>query len=95
MSNSPLVQSSFSRVWIVRRPGPAATLTYLGCAKIGDPSWPQGDTQRVDCPDESRYGEFVEAIAIPGSPERVSSSLMARYDFGYSAPGYNARTVRV
>lgn len=84
MSNDPLVQSGFSRLWIITNPGPAGSLVYLGCAKIGDPSWPLGDVTRVECPDPNQYGAFIEQAKIRGARGRVSVPIMARYDFGYS-----------
>lgn len=85
MANDGLVQSGYSRVWIIKRPGPAAELLYLGCAKIGDPSWPQGDVTDIECPDPARYNEFLkDPDGIVGARGRVTFPINSRYDFGYS-----------
>lgn len=74
-----VTKSSDSRVWILKPLGPAAQLSYMGCYKIGDPSWSFGDVTRVECPDENEAGQFVVVDKIRGAVDSPTTSIMGRY----------------
>lgn len=58
-------KSSESRLWILRPLGPAAQIHYIGCAKVADPKWDLGGTEKIECPDAAQAGKFnsVDRIA--------------------------------
>lgn len=70
-----------SRVWLFPEGfGPGKEKIYLGCARIGDPTYNFGDMSRVEVPSDERYNEFDEAGSFQGTKERPTSSVIARYD---------------
>lgn len=77
--------SGFSRVWIIESGAqPGNNPLYQGLMKIGDPSWAQGDVERVEIPDPARYDEFLEAAEIKGQVERPTVSIMGRMPMALS-----------
>lgn len=80
-----LVQSAFSRPWLIKGGAlPSGTIEQVECAKALDPSWPQGDVTKVECPSTDEYGAFDEAGEIQGAQDRVTTGIMARYGFSAS-----------
>jgi photosystem II stability/assembly factor-like uncharacterized protein len=68
-----------SRVWFFAEGvGPANSKEFLGCAKIGDPTFNFGDMERIECPDPERFNEFIEVGSFQGSKERPTASVMNR-----------------
>lgn len=86
MTANTVVRSSDTRVWTMEGGvSPLNAPVYQGCMKIGDPSQSLGDVTPIKCPDPSQFGKFVEVGTIRGAAERVTSSLMARYNRQLSA----------
>lgn len=74
------VKSSQTRVWVIEGDaGPLNSPQYMACLKMGDPSWGLGDVEKIECPDPSTPGKFIEVDQIQGAVERVTASLMGRY----------------
>lgn len=83
--NGNLVQSAFSRPWLIKGGAlPSGSIEQVDCAKALDPSWPQGDVTKVECPSTEEYGQFEEAAEIQGAQDRVTTGIMARYGFSAS-----------
>lgn len=79
MSGSPLI-SAYTRVFII--PGRARgdhKPVYESCVRMQGVSQGFGDVERVECPDPSAYGEFVEVAQIVGATERPKATLEGRY----------------
>lgn len=80
-----LVKSSNSRVWLFDGgAGPFTEPMFMGCAKIGDPSWPQGDVTSIKCPSVKRFGEFETVGEIRGAQDRVTVQVTNRYPLDLS-----------
>lgn len=70
-----------SRVWFFPDGvGPGREKIYMGCYRIGDPTFNFGDMTRIECPDPERYNEFVEEDSFQGTKERPTSNIMGRFD---------------
>jgi len=70
-----------SRVWFFPDGvGPGRTKIYLGCHRLGDPTYNFGDMTRIECPSPDQYNEFVEEDSFQGSKERPTSNIMGRFD---------------
>lgn len=80
MTNMTPAKTAFSRVFIIQgRAGPAHAPVYHSCLKAAGLDWSFGDVEPIECPDPSKFGEFVEVGEIRGAKERASSSLTGRY----------------
>jgi len=76
-----VMKAGESRVWLFPDGvGPGKEKLFLGCARLGDPSYNFGDMTRIECPDENRYNEFVEVGSFQGTKERPTASIIARFD---------------
>ena len=74
-----IMKAGESRVWFFADGvGPANSKEFLGCAKIGDPTYNFGDMERIECPDPERYNEFIEVGSFQGTKERPTASVMNR-----------------
>jgi hypothetical protein len=75
-----IMKAGESRVWLFPDGvGPGRDKIFLGCGRIGDPSFNFGDMTRVEGPDPNRYNEFVELGSFQGSKERPTGSVIGRY----------------
>lgn len=80
MSTSKIATSGLSRVWLIENGvSPYQDPDYMGCMKLNDPSWAQGDITRIECPDPKQFGKFVESGSVRGAQERVTTGVMGRY----------------
>ena len=74
-----IMKAGESRVWFFADGvGPTTGKEFLGCAKIGDPTYNFGDMERIECPDPERYNEFIEVGSFQGTKERPTASIMNR-----------------
>jgi len=79
--STEVMKAGESRVWLFPDGvGPGKEKLFLGCARLGDPSYNFGDMTRIECPDENRYNEFVEVGSFQGTKERPTASIIARFD---------------
>ncbi|KKL54553.1 hypothetical protein LCGC14_2264240, partial [marine sediment metagenome] len=73
-------QASQSRVFLLEgRARPDKAPSYESCMRMTGISRGFGDIERVECPDPSSYGKFVEVAEIRGGVERATTSLEGRY----------------
>lgn len=80
-----IVQTGFSRVFIQEGgAGPNVAPIYMGLARPGAVSWPQGDVTTIKIPDPSRYNAFIRTGTISGERGDPSLPITARYDFNKS-----------
>lgn len=76
-----IMKAGESRVWMFPDGvGPGKEKLFLGCARIGDPSYNFGDMERIEVPDPNRYNEFEEAGNFQGTKERPTASVIQRLD---------------
>ncbi|NIM48323.1 MAG: hypothetical protein GTO22_03540, partial [Gemmatimonadales bacterium] len=69
-----------SRVWLFEDGyGPGNGKEYFGFARIGDPTYGFGDSERIEAPSEDQFNEFDEIDSIQGAKERPTSSVIGRY----------------
>jgi hypothetical protein len=73
-------QTAFSRVFLIPgRARPDHRPLYQFNMKAGAVSQGFGDVERIEIPDSSEFGKFVEVGVIRGAVERATLSLMSRY----------------
>lgn len=76
-----IMKAGESRVWFFPDGvGPGNSKQFLGCARIGDPTYNFGDMERIEAPDPDRFNEFVEVGAFQGTKERPTASVIQRFD---------------
>jgi len=79
MSFNP-AKTAYSRVFLIDgRARPNHEPDFQSCMKAGPLDQSFGDIEKIECPDPTRYGEFVEIGQVQGSVDRASSSLTGRY----------------
>jgi photosystem II stability/assembly factor-like uncharacterized protein len=72
--------TAFTRVHLIKgRAGPDRAPKFEGCMKMTALDWPQGDVTKVECPDPTQYGKFIEVGKIKASADRPSTTLVGRY----------------
>lgn len=73
-------KTAFSRVFLIEgRAGPTREPEYQSCLRSGGVDQSFGDIEKIECPSDDEYGQFIEVGSIQGAIERASSSLMGRY----------------
>lgn len=75
-----ILQSSFSRIWIIRYgAGPNNPPELEGLARAGEPSFPLGDLSPIFIPDADRYGQFIVAGKVQGERGLPNMDVVFRY----------------
>ena len=78
---SEVMKAGESRVWLFPDGvGPGKEKIFVGCGRIGDPTFNFGDMTRIECPDPNRYNEFEEVGSFQGTKERPTTGIVGRYD---------------
>lgn len=73
-------KTAFSRVFLIEgRAGPTREPEYQSCLRSGGVDQSFGDIEKIECPSDDEYGQFIEVGSIQGAIERATSSLMGRY----------------
>lgn len=73
-------KTSHSRVFLIEgRARPDHDPVYESCMSAGAVDQSFGELTRIECPDPSAYGQFVEMGTIQGAEERATTDLMGRY----------------
>ena len=76
-----IMKAGESRVWhFPDGVGPGKPKEFLGCARIGDPTYSFGDMERIEAPDPERYNEFIEVGNFQGTKDRPTASVIQRMD---------------
>lgn len=69
-----------SRVWLFEDGfGPGTGKEYFGFAKIGDPTYGFGESEKIEAPSEDQFNEFEEIDSIQAAKERPTASVNGRY----------------
>ncbi len=79
MGYTPL-KTGQSRVFLIEgRAGPENEPSYESQLRMMGLSQGFGDEERIEAPDPSKWGGFIEVATIKGATERASTSLEGRY----------------
>ena len=80
MASYNIAKTAFSRVFLVEgRASPVNEPAYQSCLRSGGVDQSFGDIEKIECPSDLEYGQFIEIGSIQGAIERATSSLMGRY----------------
>jgi len=74
-----IAQTANSRVFLTDGGArPDHTPVYQSCLRMMALSQGFGDIERIECPDPSNYGKFIEVASIRGASERPTTSIEGR-----------------
>jgi hypothetical protein len=80
LNNSKPLQSGYTRVFVIAgRARPDHKPEYFSSMKMGGISQSFGDITKIEIPDPTQYGKFIEADRIRGQMERATFPLSGRY----------------
>ena len=73
-------KTAFSRVFLIEgQAGPTRAPEYQSCLRASGVDQGFGDIEKIECPSDDEYGQFIEVGNIQGAIERATSSLIGRY----------------
>lgn len=75
-----ILRSAYSRVFLIEgRARFDHTPSYEACLRMTGVTRNFGDITKIECPDPSNYGKFLEVATIRGASERATTSLEGRF----------------
>lgn len=75
-----IMKTGNSRVFTIQyRASPVNIPAYKSCLRATAAARGYGDIERIECPNPTKYGDWIEVGSIKGAAERPTTSLEGRY----------------